>query len=294
MSRGSRPALLAVDDDPGVRESYAFIFEDMDVVTADGAASALAAARRQPFHAIILDVRMPRVSGVEAFGPLRDAQPRTPIVFVTAVDNAETAVRAMRLGAFDYVTKPFEMDQLVAIVRRAVASMEGGVSVVGRDVGTCAAVAVLAGARAGMPVVVGASPATTRTVRADGRALAALYAEIAPQSPPLSEFVARVAAYVGTHYAHVKVEHVANAVGISAGHLSRVFRDETRMMAKEFVTRVRIEVARNLLRDTRATLEVIAERVGLCDAPHLARIFRRHTGDTPGAYRDQVHGPRDR
>ena len=280
-----RPALLAVDDDPGVRESYGFMFEDMDVVTADGAASAVAAAQRQPFQAILLDIRMPRVSGVEAFAQLREAQPRTPIVFVTAVDNAETAVRAMRLGAFDYVTKPFELEQLVAVVRRAVASMEGVVSVVGREVGICAAAAVLAGARAGTPVVVGASAEATRVVPANGRSLAEVYAEIAPEAPPLSEFVARVATYVGTHYAHVKVEHVASAAGLSAGHFSKVFRDETRMMAKEFVTRIRIEVARHLLRETRDTLEVIAERVGLCDAPHLARIFRRHTGGTPGAYR---------
>jgi YesN/AraC family two-component response regulator len=286
MSSSPRPKVLAVDDDPGVREAYAFMFESWaDVVAADGAAAALEAARHDTFDAIILDVRMPVVSGVEAFAPLRAAQPRAPIVFVTAVDTAETAIRAMRLGAFDYVTKPFEMSDLVAIVRRAVASTAGVVSVVGRDTGACAAAAVLAAACAGVPIVVGAMPEATRTVHADGRTLAALYMDLAPGAAPPSEFIARVATYVGAHYAHVKVERVAAAVGLSAGHLSRVFREETRLVAKEFITRVRLEVARYRLRETRETLEVIAERVGLCDAPHLARIFRQHTGETPGAYR---------
>ena len=282
----SRPALLVVDDDPGVRESYVLIFEDwMDVTATADAEGAVTLARRQAFDAILLDVRMPGVSGVDAFDALRAAQAQAPIIFVTAVDNAETAVRAMRLGAFDYVTKPFTMEQLTSIVRRALASVSGVVSVVGPDVGLCAAAAVLAAARGGVPVAVGRVPDAVRTVEASNRGIDDVYAEIAPAAPRLSEFITRVATYVGRQYACVKVELIAEAVGLSAGHFSRVFRDETLMAAKEYVTRVRIEVARYLLRETRARIEEIAERVGLCDAPHLTRIFRRHTGATPAAYR---------
>jgi AraC-like DNA-binding protein len=207
------------------------------------------------------------------------------------VDNAETAIRAMRLGAFDYITKPFELDNLVGVVRRAVAATAGVVSVVGRDLGRCAAATVLAARRAAVPVAVGVASDTTRTVRADGRSFAELCAEIAPGAPPVSDFIARVAAYVGTHYAHVKVERLASAMGLSPDRLARVFRDETTMATKEFVTRVRIEVARALLRETRDSVEAIAERVGLCDAPHLTRLFRRHTGGTPGAYRASSQAP---
>ncbi len=281
-----RPGLLVVDDDAGVREAYALIFEGvMDVVEAGDAASALEAVRRQAFDVILLDVRMPGVSGVEAFEALRAVQPRVPIVFATAVDTAETAVRAMRLGAFDYLVKPFHQDELMAVVRRALALAGGVVSVVGRDVGTCAALTVLAGARAGVAATVGVEAGAARVVRVDNRPFADMYAEVSAGVRPLDPFVARVAAYVGVHYAHVKIELLAEAVGLSPDHLSRVFRDETTMAAKEFVTRVRIAVARHLLRGTRETLEVIAERVGLCDAPHLARVFRQRTGSTPGAYR---------
>ena len=277
MSTG-RPALLVVDDDGSVRESYLLIFEEaMDVTEAGNAPSALAAARSRRFDAILLDVRMPGMTGMEAFGPLRAAQPDTPIIFVSALEDAETAVRAMRLGAFDYVTKPFDMDALTILVKRAVASRSELVSLVGGDIGVGAAATVLAAAR-GVPAAVGLARETARTVQMAGKSLETIYAEVAPEAPPLSDLIQRVAMYVGKHHVGVKVDRIAEAVGVSAGQLSRVFRDETTLTAKEFVTRVRIEVARYLLRETHETLDVIAERVGLYEAPHRERVVRQHTG----------------
>ena len=284
--RGRRPALLTVDDDLGVREAYALLFDEgMDVLGVESASSALVTVRERRFDAILLDVRMPQMGGLEAFEALRAAQPGVPIIFVTAIDNTETVVQAMRLGAFDYVTKPFSLEHITAVVNRAVASTAGVVCVVGREIGVAAAAAVLASVRAGMPATV--SPATTvlRTVRAEGEPFAELYGRIAPAAPAISELVARVATHLGRHYARVNVEDLAEVVELSPDHLSRVLRDETTMTAKEYVTRVRIEVARYLLRGTPDTLEVIAELVGLWDASHLTRVFRQHVGMTPGAFR---------
>ena len=281
-----RPSLLVVDDELGIRESYAAIFEEsMDLVEADSAAAAIAAAGQRHFDTILLDIRMPRMTGLEAFASLRAAQPAAPIIFATAVDNAETAVDAMRLGAFDYVTKPFSVERLVTVVRRAVAATAGVVRVVSRDLGIAAAAAVLASARAGIPASLSPFHVVARTVRADGRSFAELYALIAPGSPAVADLVARVATYIGTHYQHVNVEFLADAVGLSPNHLSRALRNDTTMTAKEYATRVRIDVARHLLTTTRESLEVIADRVGLWDASHLTRIFRQHVGVPPGAFR---------
>jgi YesN/AraC family two-component response regulator len=278
-----RPALLVVDDDGSVRESYVLIFEEtMDVTEAGNATAALEAVRRQCFDVIFLDIRMPGISGMDAFASIREAQPDTPIVFVSALADTDTAVRAIRLGAFDYVTKPFDMDALTILVSRAVASRVALVSLVGARVGLAAAATVLAAAR-GVPATAGLVRGTARTVQTDGKTLEAIYAEAAPDAPGLSDLVARVATYVGMHHVSTEADRIAEAVGVSAGHLSRVFRQETTLTAKEFVTRVRIEVARYLLRETQDTLEVIAERVGLCAGPHLGRVFRQHTGATPGA-----------
>jgi two-component system response regulator YesN len=256
----------------------------MDIVGVASGASAVAAARERRFDAIILDVRMPRVSGLEIFEELRALQLGVPIIFVSAMNTADTAMSAIRLGAFDYVTKPFDGESLSSIVRHALAAAPGVVSVVGSDLGWSAAIAVLAAARAGVLVVLGAWPGAVRTVNADG-SIAAVYAAIAPGAAPLSDFVARVATYVRANYVRVNVDALAEAIGLSPGHLSRIFREETSLTAKDYVTRVRIEVARVLLRETHETLEVIADRVGLFDASHLTRVFRRHTAETPGGFR---------
>src|SRR5436190_11858454 len=270
LARPRRPALLAVDDDEGVRDAYALIFEDwMDVVGVASAATALAAAGRRRFDAVLLDIRMPRVSGLDVFEDLRTLQPGVPIIFVSAVNAVETAVTAIRLGAFDHVTKPFDADTLTGLVRRAVAAASGVVSIVGSDLGFCAAATVLAAARDAIPAVIGAMPDAIRTVDVGGT-LAAAYAAIAPAAAPLGEFVARMATYVGTHYARINVDTLAEALHLSSGHLSRTFREETSLTAKDYVTRVRMEIARYRLRETVETLEAIAEHVGLCGAPHFA------------------------
>ena len=282
--RPRRFALLAVDDDPGIRETYALLFEDtIDVVAVGSALTAITAAHQQPFDAILLDVRMPHMSGFEAYASLRAAQPDVPIIFVTAVDSVETAVNAMRLGAFDYVVKPFIAERLVTVVERAIASSAGVVHVVDGDLGLAAAAAVVASARAGIPATLSPTGSVVRTVQGDGESFQELYARIAPGAPAVTEVAARVATYVGAHYPRVNVEYLAEAIGLSASHLSRAFCDDTTLTAKEYVTHVRIEVARYLLTTTPDNLEVIADRVGLWDTSHRTRVFRQHVGVTSRA-----------
>jgi AraC-like DNA-binding protein len=86
------------------------------------------------------------------------------------------------------------------------------------------------------------------------------------------------------------VDTVAGAIGVSSGHLAHLFPAELRMTVKQYVTRVRIEVAKQLLYDRAQTLERIAERVGFSDASHLSRVFRRYVGYRPGTFRCDIFG----
>jgi CheY-like chemotaxis protein len=107
--------------------------------------------------------------------------------------------------------------------------------------------------------------------------------------PVLSHHVAKALSYISTHYAEaVQVNTVAEAIGVSAGHLAHLFPAELRVTVKEFVTKVRIEVAKQLLYDRGYTLEHIAEKVGFNDASHLSRVFQRYAGDRPGTFRRQI------
>jgi AraC-like DNA-binding protein len=90
---------------------------------------------------------------------------------------------------------------------------------------------------------------------------------------------------ISRHATAPSVESVAAAVGLSARHLTRLFRADTGLSLKSYLLRVRVALAKERLRETDAKVEVVAEEVGLCDASHMARLFRRFEGMTPAAYR---------
>ena len=107
--------------------------------------------------------------------------------------------------------------------------------------------------------------------------------------PAFSPYVVKALSYMGTHYAEaLQVVTVAEAIGVSAGHLAHLFPVELRVTVKEYVTKVRIEVAKQLLYERGYTLDHIAEKVGFNDASHFSRVFLRYAGYRPGTYRRYI------
>src|SRR2546428_8576802 len=116
----ARPAVLVVDDDPGVRESFRLILEDhYDVVDVADGPSALDVVRASPVDLVLLDIRMTGMDGIEVLERIKAIDEGIEVILVTAVKTVRTAVAAMKLGAFDYLTKPFEEDELLSLSRRA-------------------------------------------------------------------------------------------------------------------------------------------------------------------------------
>ncbi len=114
-----RRTLLIVDDEEGPRQSLRIVFEGKyDVLLAASGAQALELARHHPVDAAVLDIRMAGLSGVEVLGELKRHDPTIEVVMLTAFQTFETAQGALRLGACDYLTKPFEL----AAMREAVAT----------------------------------------------------------------------------------------------------------------------------------------------------------------------------
>lgn len=114
--------VLVVDDKEMLRDSVSSTLTraGMQVVTADGAAAALeTVAQRRP-DCIVTDLKMPGMTGIELLEEVRKIDDDLPVILMTAFATVETAVKAMKLGAFDYVTKPFEGDQLIISVKRAI------------------------------------------------------------------------------------------------------------------------------------------------------------------------------
>jgi len=115
-----RKRVLIVDDEPGVRESLRMVLKDAwEPVLADSAAQAVAVLDTAPPDVVLLDIVMPDVDGLELLEQVRARHPGIPVVMLTATRTVKTAVVAMKLGAFDYLTKPFDVDELRIVLDKA-------------------------------------------------------------------------------------------------------------------------------------------------------------------------------
>jgi NtrC-family two-component system response regulator AlgB len=117
----ARFTALVVDDDPGVRQSLRLCLEGMGarVLGVGTAVAALDAIERSPFDVVLLDLWLGASSGLDALAPLLRRRPDAGVIVITAFATFESAVKAVRLGAMDYLPKPFTPDQVRMAVQRA-------------------------------------------------------------------------------------------------------------------------------------------------------------------------------
>ncbi len=113
--------VLVVDDEMPVRLLLRTLLEadGLEVMEAGGGAEALNALGSFRPHLAIIDLQMPRMNGIEALNRIKERQPGITCVMLTAHGSVQSAVQAMKAGAYDYLTKPFDNEQLLLVVRRA-------------------------------------------------------------------------------------------------------------------------------------------------------------------------------
>jgi DNA-binding response OmpR family regulator/AraC-like DNA-binding protein len=360
--------VLVVEDDPGVREGLGLILDDhYDVLFADDGPPALEQVRRRHVDAVLLDLGLPSMSGFDVLAGMRKATPGLPVVVVTITTTTEAVVRAMKLGASDYLTKPFRDEDVLAKIGDAVAGPKRAgpdgpglqprsvathrrrrcLVVVG-DLGTAgtlklvleprvatevvrdgvAALRTLGGAipdcvvcdgegwaaegaalvralraryadcrvafltrddeadRASRSSLVDAQVPLRSTVGALTRLIVALCSAEEEAAHEHNEHVQGAIDYLRVGYAEdVTMEAVARAAGLSRSRLAELFRAEVGLSLGEYVTALRVEVAKLLLSRESLRLEDVASRAGFCNASHFSRVFRDRTGRRPGAYR---------
>ncbi len=116
------PVVMVVDDEFSVRDSLSrWLRKDgIDAVACESGAAALELAKGRRFDAAVVDIRMPGMDGLDLQGALRALDAGLPVIIVTAYASVDTAVRALKEGAFDYVTKPVDPGELSHLVQRAV------------------------------------------------------------------------------------------------------------------------------------------------------------------------------
>ena len=116
-----QPSLLIVDDESAILDSLRILFrhEGFDVTVAQGGRAALEALERAVPQLVLTDVRMPTVSGIDVLAAARARDPDLPVILMTAQAELKSAIDAVNQGAFHYIQKPFDNDELIAICRRA-------------------------------------------------------------------------------------------------------------------------------------------------------------------------------
>lgn len=115
------PRILIIDDDRSVRHLIGKVFEDTDVEVVAGATAeeGLEQLAQFPPDAVLLDVLLPQASGLDVFDQIRKTDAKLPVIFITSLDSSEMAIKAMTLGAFDYLLKPLDVARIRALVRQA-------------------------------------------------------------------------------------------------------------------------------------------------------------------------------
>ena len=118
---GKRGKLLVVDDEDSVRKVLCdkLLEEGYSCQQADGSKQALDRLKSDSIELVLLDIKMPGKSGMDLLPEIKELYPDTSVIMVTAIDDAKLAIKCMKAGAYDYITKPFDLDELALDVERA-------------------------------------------------------------------------------------------------------------------------------------------------------------------------------
>ena len=128
-------SILVVDDELSMRQFLKILLEKegYEIALAADGPSALEQARAREFDLAISDIRMPGMNGLELLAELKNECPDLPVIMITAFASPEDAVTAMKNGAFDYITKPFNVTEIKGVIKSATARKNAGISVPVQD-----------------------------------------------------------------------------------------------------------------------------------------------------------------
>lgn len=115
------PRVLVVDDDDAIRDTlYDLLSEEYTCQTAETAEKALARLEAEEYDVVLTDISMPGLSGLELLGHIRQKYANTPVIIISGISDQEHAQGLIKLGAFDFLLKPFRLEVVEKSVQRAV------------------------------------------------------------------------------------------------------------------------------------------------------------------------------
>lgn len=199
---------------------------------------------------VLTDVRMPKMTGVDMALKARDKGSQAEFIILSAYEEFAYAQKALRAGAAEYLLKPFSDEDLIFAIREVTDRLDN---------------------------------------KLESRHSPLLRENIAKGEK--SKYVNLALKYIEEHYQDpdLTVTGIAEELGISDGYLSRVFRKETEYTLVNYLTRYRLQIAMELLRDITVKVYEVADQVGYLDTAYFSTQFKRYYGVTPSDYQDRSH-----
>jgi DNA-binding response OmpR family regulator len=311
-----RPVVLAVDDDPRLLDAYQAILEARyEVLTAPDGRAALEILQTRTVDVVLLDMLLPGLSGLGVLDALRRLGIETNVVVVSAVSDSETALEALRLGASDYLTKPFHVSHLEHTIRRLTEHEASAVAppprpscalphalIVSADLGLRASLAVALRTRGRVDAVADTGSALAVLARTRPHVVVVSEDAVAtavrgqwPAAPivvtgaPRPDFDALLRAIVEAFgVRHADVRHFAGPVPRVIAHVSAHFRRTTVEAIAAAVGLSSARLASVFAEQMEMTVTEYMTQVKLeAERPQLAKMLRRHAFSTVASYRAQ-------
>lgn len=257
--------LLIADDEMLEREALADIvmrrFEhEVTLEKAENGRKAADTAILWEADLILMDIEMPGMNGLDAARAVLEQRPDCKVIFITAYSLFQYAHEAVHLGACDYLLKPVDPDEVEAAIRRAIRQIEAGRK--------------LASLAAETPAVEPENEDEMETTEGENDRNALV--------------MSHVRKYMEDNYMFdLSLDSVSEILHISPAYLSAQFKKYQKMNFLDCLTELRINAAKQLLKDPFRSAAEVASMVGYEDSSYFARAFKKRTGMTPTQFRKE-------
>lgn len=252
--------ILIVDDEPrtrlGIQKTIAAWSAGRHrIECAASGEEALAFVNENTTHVLITDIRMPDIDGLQMLQRLVTTSKQMPVVIViSGFAKFEYAKKALQLGVFEYLLKPLDRTVLVETVQKAL-ELDSG--------------------RQRLDVM---------EKLVDPKLL-----EAGSGEARYSEAIREAVAYINNHmHENISVKHLADKLHMNASYFSVLFKEQTGISFSDYMKRIRMQKAKELLLTTRLPIWVIAEKIGYQTDKYFIRVFKENEGISPGQYRQRV------
>ncbi|WP_127583015.1 response regulator transcription factor [Paenibacillus koleovorans] len=249
--------VLIADDEPYIRDRLAnhmpwseFGFEV--VGSTESGEQALELFLSAKPHALLTDILMPGMNGLQLIQAIKEHEPATKLLVMSAYDDFKYAQQAIRLGVKGYLLKPIIRDEFVELVRSVAEELQRELPSLGR---------------------------LSSSTDGDGQE---------PPKKPGNAYILAAKRYIEEHYEEkLKLEDVAQFLYMNPNYFSSVFKREMGLSFVDYVNELRIRKSMHLLLDTDEKVFEVSIQVGYNNFSYFNKLFKRMNGVTPQAYREQ-------